>query len=111
MWFNPRRSRKAIDILSCLAKLKLTNDEISVACPRAFAALLGNSIIYQSLEFNCGLVYKVFIDFFVNIVRVTSIMRFISNFECTCISFTATEKRRDKFPNFDGGKVLWKFIK
>lgn len=46
MWFNPRRSRKAIDILSCLAKLKLTNDEISVACPRAFAALLGNSIIY-----------------------------------------------------------------
>lgn len=41
MWFNPRRSRKAIDILSGLAKLKLTNDEISVACPRAFAALLG----------------------------------------------------------------------
>ncbi|XP_061175279.1 eukaryotic translation initiation factor 3 subunit A-like [Saccostrea echinata] len=56
MWYNPRRSRKAIDILSGLAKLKLTNDEISVACPRAFAALL------------------------------------------------ATEKRREKFPNFDGGQ-------
>lgn len=46
MWFNFRRSRKVIDILFCLVKLKFINDEISVVCLRVFVVLLGNSIIY-----------------------------------------------------------------